>query len=586
MNRLPTQGEVFAGAYRVDKQLGSGGFSHVYRATQLDLDRPVALKIMAPPGIDVLSESKQQALFTKLATRFEREAKLVSKLRSPHTVSVYAFGTDERTGLLYMAMEFVDGLDLLELVQRDGPLSGARVIKVLRQVLHSLGEAHQLGMLHRDIKPQNIMIFEHLGEGDQVKLLDFGIAKVIGDATDALQTQLTGDGSFVGTPRYMSPEHLRENNLTAAADIYSLGLVAIELLTGVHAVPGNSNVQIITRQLDNASISLDSSSGVPEPLRRIINRMVHKDCSVRYADAATIIAELRDAQWAIENHGVGVALDALFDGIHVADTSPSGAAPFEITSRDQTPPYSSHDGADTHPQERAEWRRPGHDTTPQQIPSRGISEVSDPSLDMAPSSSDASSMQPISGGTDAMKLKLFLVLAGVFVSSLLLVAIVAMLRDSGPPQGAVKPELVREGVSDAQTKILEARISALDALPAALESRRGDRKAKQADAEKAFVSGIDACRAEELLACEMLMRQVATLDPSNKDALRLQTWASLRSSGAEVSFPRLDIDRELDTDPSDEERTVDALASPEDMTPDMPPTSDASSAKRIEPPLQ
>jgi serine/threonine protein kinase len=292
--RFPEVGESFAGKYRIDAMLGSGGFSRVYRATQLDLDRQVAIKILQPPvtitSVNAVEERDEK--LRALMSRFEREARMVSKLKSPHTITMYDYGqTDD--GQLYMSLEFVDGLTLTDLLVRDGALAPDRVSKIMRQVLMSLYEAHQYGMLHRDIKPQNIMVYEHFGMTDQVKLLDFGIVKLIGREAQKDVTDLTSDDTLVGTPRYMSPEYIRGEDIIQASDIYSLGLVMYELLVGEQAIQANSSIQIIGQQLERESFYLPQNLGHIDPaLRAIINGMVEKNTSMRYTSTKQIIEDL------------------------------------------------------------------------------------------------------------------------------------------------------------------------------------------------------------------------------------------------------------------------------------------------------
>ncbi|CAN0559447.1 unnamed protein product, partial [Laminaria digitata] len=278
--------------------LGSGGFSRVYCATQTDLDRQVAIKILQPPINIGNSPTAQErnAKLESLMSRFEREARMVSKLRCPHTITMYDYGRTE-DGQLFMSLEYVDGLTLTELIQKEGRIAPKRVAKIMKQVLMSLFEAHQLGMLHRDIKPQNIMVYEHLGLKDQVKLLDFGIVKLIDQETKKDFADLTSDDTLVGTPRYMSPEYIRGESIGAASDIYSLGLVMYELLVGEQAIQANSSIQIIGKQLERASFYLPRQAlDVDLALRAIIDGMLEKDTQKRYASIELILADLESRE--------------------------------------------------------------------------------------------------------------------------------------------------------------------------------------------------------------------------------------------------------------------------------------------------
>lgn len=278
---FPKPGDLFEGRYRIRSMIGSGGFARVYSAMQEDLGRVVALKILTPP--------KDGDYPPNVVDRFNQEARLVSRLQDPHTITMFDFGRSS-DGLLYMVFEYVNGVSLSHLISTEAPLAPARVVKILLQTLSSLEEAHAMGVLHRDIKPGNIMVFEHVGRSDQTKLLDFGIAKLTGH--DQLPQDLTADGALIGTPRYMSPEQIRGEKLSAQSDIYSLGLVAYEMLMGKKAIESNSSVTIIGKQLDPQSFALPVLASVSVGLRTIINRMLAKERDARYLNASQVMTAL------------------------------------------------------------------------------------------------------------------------------------------------------------------------------------------------------------------------------------------------------------------------------------------------------
>ena len=286
--KFPEAGEIFGYKYRIERVIGSGGFSRVYLATQLDLDRAVAIKILQPP-INTLHGAERDERLQSLTSRFEREARMVSKLKSPNTINMYDYGRAD-DGQLFMVIEYVDGMTLSELIRKEGAIEPKRAAKILRQTLMGLYEAHQLGMLHRDIKPQNIMVFDHMGLSDQVKLLDFGIVKLIG--SDDASKDLTSDDTLVGTPRYMSPEYIRGAPVGEASDIYSLGLVIYELLVGEQAIQAHSSIQIIGKQLERDSFYLPAELNIDLPLRLIVNAMLEKNVANRYAEISAILADL------------------------------------------------------------------------------------------------------------------------------------------------------------------------------------------------------------------------------------------------------------------------------------------------------
>ena len=280
-------GAILEGRYRIDKLLAVGGQARVYAATQLGLNRRVAIKTL-----HFLTSTPEVS--SRMVRRFEQEAMLLSQLRDPHTITLYDYGRLS-TGGLFMVFEYIDGISLKELIEREGPIDPARTAKILRQVLSSLQEAHALGVLHRDLKPANIMIYEHARRPDQVKLLDFGIAKVISE--EAVEEALTGDNHIVGTPRYIAPEIFRQSSPSPASDLYSLGLVAYELLTGRPAIGGETAIDVMRNQLAmKRSRTLPPNLKLPGALRQIVERMIEIELSLRYAQAEEVLFDLQHAQ--------------------------------------------------------------------------------------------------------------------------------------------------------------------------------------------------------------------------------------------------------------------------------------------------
>jgi serine/threonine-protein kinase len=206
------------GSYRLEEKLGQGGMGEVWRARHRMLARPAAVKLIRP------SHDSGDAL-----RRFEREAQVIARLRSPHTVELFDFGVAD-DGAFYYVMELLDGLDAEALVRRSGPVPAERAVYLLRQVCHSLSEAESCGLVHRDIKPANIFLCRYGEEYDFVKVLDFGIVTAPQEATDA---GLTQENAVQGTPAFIAPEQaFGGSELDARADIYATGCVAYWLLTG------------------------------------------------------------------------------------------------------------------------------------------------------------------------------------------------------------------------------------------------------------------------------------------------------------------------------------------------------------------
>jgi serine/threonine-protein kinase len=304
------------GSYQLGELLGSGGMGEVYRATHRMLARPAAIKLMRPEMFGGAAERANLAI-----ARFRREAEVAATLRSPHTVALYDFGQAEDQ-TLYFVMELLDGMDLEELVEENGPIAAARTIHILRQVCESLEEAHARGLVHRDIKPANI----HIGivglRHDVVKVLDFGLVKRLdGDrAAGSGRTLQTGEGAIPGTPGYLAPEMVAGGVVDGRADLYALGCVAYYLLTGSLVFEGNTEIEIVGKHLYEEPVapSRRASLAIPEALDQLVLACLAKKPERRPADAASLRAALaaidldppwneeRAMRWWRENRARGV----------------------------------------------------------------------------------------------------------------------------------------------------------------------------------------------------------------------------------------------------------------------------------------
>jgi hypothetical protein len=275
MNRAyeAAPGTVVGGRYRIDAPLGSGGFGAVYVATQLGLDRPVALKLLHR---DVLA--RPDAL-----QRFEREARLVQALQHPNVVQTYDFGTSE-WGQPFIVFELLRGRTLDRLLAETGPLSDERSARIARQVLKALMEAHARGIVHRDIKPANVHLSSFAGEPDFVKLLDFGIAAVPMSGSQGL----TAEGTSLGTPEYMAPEQVLDHPVDARTDLYAFGLVLAEMIQGAPIMAGGSSMRVAVAQADASPVPLPPSV-LASPLGPIVARATQKEPSRRFASAAEML---------------------------------------------------------------------------------------------------------------------------------------------------------------------------------------------------------------------------------------------------------------------------------------------------------
>ncbi|HJU54965.1 MAG TPA: protein kinase, partial [Pyrinomonadaceae bacterium] len=231
----PLVGMTLDEKYRLDSRIGSGGMGAVYRATHLLIDRPVAVKVLNPRYVE--DEAAQ--------TRFRREARAAGRLQHANAVTVTDFGST-RDGLVYIVMELLEGKTLREVLAHDAPLDVARAVSVMLQISAAVEAAHHAGIIHRDLKPANIFIVQRKDAPPFVKVLDFGIAKLAAEALDDdddPQT-LTQVGAMIGTPRYMSPEQCEAAHLTPASDVYSLGIILYEMLTGTTPFNGTSPIAI------------------------------------------------------------------------------------------------------------------------------------------------------------------------------------------------------------------------------------------------------------------------------------------------------------------------------------------------------
>jgi serine/threonine protein kinase, bacterial len=267
----PLEGTVLDGRYRVATKIATGGTSTVYRGLDTRLDRPVALKVM-----DSRYAGDQQFL-----TRFQLEARSVARLKDPGLVAVYDQGLDARHP--FLVMELVEGGTLRELLTERGPMPPHAVAAVLRPVLGGLAAAHRAGLVHRDVKPENVLISD---EGE-VKIVDFGLVRAVAEAG------ITSTSVILGTAAYLSPEQVRDGDASPRSDVYAVGIVAYELLTGQTPFSGDTALSVAYQRLDT-DVPAPSSviNGVPAPFDELVERATARDPADRYADAQDMAAEL------------------------------------------------------------------------------------------------------------------------------------------------------------------------------------------------------------------------------------------------------------------------------------------------------
>jgi serine/threonine-protein kinase len=275
-------GKVVDGRYRVIEVIGRGGMGVVYRVEHLRMGKVAAMKVLHR---DLVGDPE-------VVSRFEREAAAVSKLHHPHTVQVFDFGT--ANGALYLIMEYVRGLDMAHIIQRDGPMPWSRAAPLLAQVCGALQEAHELGIVHRDLKPENVLITRTAGGRDYAKVLDFGLAKL---EQRKEPTSETDRQQIVGTPYFMSPEQIRGDVVDARSDIYSFGALMFELITGEHLFGGSTAVGVLTKHLTaepDAPSNRATKLGIDPRVDQICLKCLAKDPSARWHNAAELAEAIEE----------------------------------------------------------------------------------------------------------------------------------------------------------------------------------------------------------------------------------------------------------------------------------------------------
>src|SRR6188508_229710 len=267
-------GTLLSGRYRLDAQVGAGGMSTVYRAFDSTLERRVAIKLMHR---DIAADSDQ-------LERFRREARSVAQLSHPHIVGVIDAGEDD--GRPYIVFEYVEGETLKERIRRMGSLPIDEAVAYAIEIARALGAAHARGIVHRDIKPQNVLIDE---EGS-AKVTDFGIARSMDDSG------LTAEGRVLGTTDYVSPEQALGHDVNGQSDIYSLGIVLYEMLTGDVPFHGENQVSVAMKHVrEDLPDVKRMRPEVSATLASVLDHMTEKDVAHRYSDVPSLVADLEEA---------------------------------------------------------------------------------------------------------------------------------------------------------------------------------------------------------------------------------------------------------------------------------------------------
>jgi serine/threonine-protein kinase len=307
-------GSIIADRYHVIRKLGEGGMGQVYLAEHVKMGRKSAVKVMNPgmvANVDAIS-------------RFNREAANASKINHPNVAGIYDFG-ETPEGLVYLAMEFVEGEPLTDIIKALGHLPPMRVSEIARQAAEGLGVAHDMGIVHRDLKPDNIMIGKGRGGADLVKVVDFGIAKAA--ASD--NQKVTKTGMVVGTPEYMSPEQLSGDPLDARSDIYSLGLVTFAMLTGKLPFPSDSMQETMIMRLTDKPKGLGEMKPDmhwPDDVQAVMDKVLARDVNLRYRSASEYAHDLVEAIDRMRATSITTIKTHLVSAVNPADAAAAATA--------------------------------------------------------------------------------------------------------------------------------------------------------------------------------------------------------------------------------------------------------------------
>lgn len=319
----PLIGKTLDGKYRLESRLGVGGMGTVYRARHLLIDRPVAVKVLNQRFVE--DEAAQ--------VRFRREARAAGRLQHANAVAVTDFGSTF-DGYVYIVMELLEGRTLREILAKEAPLDTARAVALMLQASAAVAAAHDAGIIHRDLKPANIFIVQSAERPAVVKVLDFGIAKLAAESLDDDDPKnLTAVGAMIGTPRYMSPEQCDGAELTPAADVYSLGVILYEMLTGVVPFSGSTPLAIaIKHSSEVPRPPREFLASIPQALEDLVLHALEKRPEDRPANAAEFGKELLETaeRLGLEHAAAASApnIAALRD---VGTESPSGRLVIDIS---------------------------------------------------------------------------------------------------------------------------------------------------------------------------------------------------------------------------------------------------------------
>ncbi|MFO0727766.1 MAG: serine/threonine-protein kinase [Myxococcota bacterium] len=333
-------GQVVAGRYRLDRLLARGGMGAVYQATQLGLQRTVAIKMFSP---------RFRVSDPELAKRFTLEAAALARLVHPNVVTLYDYG-ESPDGDLYMTMELLAGRALAHVIEEDGPLTFDRILRIGLQIARALREAHAQGIVHRDLKPGNVMVMHGPDEEtpDLVKVLDFGLVRVMeGHPSRQLVpgSQAKDPGALLGSPRYMAPEQICCEPVDARADIYSFGVLLFQMCAGVPPFQGATAHEIVAQHLGSEPPALGVVGyrrGVPHALELIVRRCLEKRPEQRFASMGQLVGELKSARIGIARGVSVVQLPPFLQAAPLELGASSGDISIHSNPPSQAPIFNDH----------------------------------------------------------------------------------------------------------------------------------------------------------------------------------------------------------------------------------------------------
>ena len=284
--RDPMIGTCLMGKYDIIDVIGHGGMGVVYKGRQVLMERTVAIKML----------QSQHIADSQSVQRFLREGKASCRMNHPHVITVYDFGITPQSGQPFIVMDYLQGISLADLIKQDGQVSVERSMKILTQATDALDHAHRAGVIHRDLKPSNIMLIEYEDEKDFVKIVDFGVAQLIGAGGE--QQRLTQMGEVCGSPVYMSPEQCQGLELDVRSDIYSMGIVIYETLTGRLPLIGKTMVETMSKHITDMPprfTEIRPDLYIPERLEAVIWKAMAKDPANRHQSMAELCRDLDTA---------------------------------------------------------------------------------------------------------------------------------------------------------------------------------------------------------------------------------------------------------------------------------------------------